>query len=99
MVYNSNACEVDISGNLYAYGAIREMVLWRLPKKVTDKPHGLKYRLYYGLGDGTCVVRYDNETPKGDHKHIGSQEKPYKFKNVETLVLDFLMDVKRAREK
>ena len=41
------------------------MVLWQLPKPTKDRPHGLKYRLYYGLADGTCVVRYDNETGKG----------------------------------
>jgi len=51
---------------VYTDGTIREMVLWQLPQKTTENPHGLKYRLYYGLGDGTCVVRYDNETGKGD---------------------------------
>ncbi len=45
-------------------GVIREMVLWKLPQKTSDRPHGLKYSLYYGLADGTCVVRYDNETGK-----------------------------------
>ena len=43
---------------LYPDGAIREMVLWQIPRPTKDRPHGLKYRLYYGLADGTCMVRY-----------------------------------------
>ncbi|MGH8524670.1 MAG: toxin-antitoxin system TumE family protein, partial [Gammaproteobacteria bacterium] len=31
----------------------------------------LKYRLYCGRG-GRCLVRYDNETGKGDHRHYGT---------------------------
>jgi len=82
---------------IYADGAIREMVLWQLPTKAAEKSHGLKYRLYYGLPDGTCIVRYDNETQKRDHKHRGDQEEPYKFIDVETLVADFLKDIEKAR--
>ena len=82
---------------IYADGAIREMVLWQLPRKATEKSYGLKYRLFYGLPDGTCIVRYDNEPGKGDHKHRGDREEPYKFKDVETLVTDFLEDIEKAR--
>ena len=82
---------------IYADGAVREMVLWQLPKKSLDRPYGLKYRLYYGLADGTCIVRYDNETGKGDHRHKRDQEEPFQFKDVETLVADFLKDIEEAR--
>ena len=82
---------------IYADAAIREMVLWQLPEKTTEHPHGVKYRLYYGLADGTCLVRYDNETGKGDHRHRGDQEEPYQFEDVGTLVADFLEDIKKAR--
>jgi len=82
---------------IYADGAIREMVLWQLPETTSERPHGLKYRLYYGLSDGTCVVRYDNETGKGDHKHCGAQEELYRFTDVETLLADFLADIEEAR--
>jgi hypothetical protein len=82
---------------IYADGAIREMVLWQLPKRNAEKKYGLKYRLYYGLADGTCIVRYDNETRKGDHRHRGDQEEPYRFTDVETLVADFLQDIEKAR--
>ena len=84
---------------IYMDGSIREMVLWQLPEKSSDKPHGLKYRLYYGLSDGTCMVRYDNETGKDDHRHIGDQQEPYRFTNVETLVSDFLADIEKVRGK
>jgi len=42
-------------------------------------------------------VRYDNETDKGDHRHKIDQEEPYQFKDVETLVTDFLKDIEEAR--
>ena len=84
---------------IYADGAIREMVLWQLPEKTSDKPHGLKYRLYYGLENGTCLVRYDNESSKGDHKHIRGQEEPFRFKSVEDLVTDFLEEIEKARKE
>jgi hypothetical protein len=32
---------------VYTEGAIREMVVWRLPHPDKERPHGLKYRLYY----------------------------------------------------
>lgn len=60
--------------------------------------YGLKYRLYYGLADSTCTVRYDNETGKGDHRHEGDREEPYSFTDVETLVADFLADIARVRK-
>ena len=68
-----------------------------LPQKTADRPHGLKYRLYYGLADGSCLVRFDNETGKGDHKHVGGQEESYQIIDVETLVADFLAEVEKAR--
>ena len=82
---------------VYADGAIREMTLWQLPKRSAERPHGLKYTLYYGLADGTCVVRYDNELGKGDHRHLGDREEPYALVGVEALVSDFLADVGRSR--
>ncbi len=84
---------------IYADGAIREMVLWQLPKKTGEESFGLKYRLNYGHADGTCIVRYDNESRKGDHRHMGDQEEPYQFTNVENLVADFLKDIEKARRR
>ncbi len=81
---------------VYADGAIREMVIWRLPEVDSERPHGLKYRLYYGF-PGNCLVRYDNERGKGDHRHEGDQEMPYTFVSVEQLIQDFKADIERLR--
>ncbi len=85
------------SKTAFADSAIQKMVLWALPQPTPDRPHGLKYRLYYGLADETCLVRYDNESGKGDHRHIKDREVPYAFKDVETLVRDFFNDIVQAR--
>ena len=84
---------------IFSDGAIREMVLWQLPRKSPKRPHGLKYRLYYGTSDGICLVRFDNGSGKGDHIHIGSKEEKYRFIDVETLVADFLAEIEKARRK
>ena len=75
-------------------GAIVEIVVWRLPRPTTDRPHGFKYRLYFGRG-GKCLVRYDNEAGKGDHRHIGRREQSYRFLSVRRLREDFWADVMR----
>jgi len=80
----------------YRDGAIREMVIWKLPSFDPERPHGLKYRLYYGYPD-RCLIRYDNERGKGDHRHIGNQETPYTFESVEKLVADFQRDIDQLR--
>ena len=76
-------------------GAIVEMTIWQLPKLSSERPHGLKYSLFYGL-DGVRIVGYDNERGKSDHKHVGEMETRYRFVSVEKLVADFLADVERA---
>ena len=83
----------------YPDGAVREMILWQLPTMTRDRPHGLKYRLYYGLADGTCLVLYDNESGKGDHRHYRGREHQYRFSSVEGLVQDFLADVAKLRKE
>jgi hypothetical protein len=77
-------------------GAVVEMVIWQLPQFTAERPHGLKYSLFYGL-DGQRVVGYDNERGKGDHKHLRDVETRYRFVSVEQLVADFLADVERAK--
>lgn len=73
------------------------MVLWELPGKLSKSKHRIKYRLYYGTADGVCLVRYDNEQGKGDHRHIGDREEKYQFRDVETLVGDFMTDIDKNR--
>lgn len=85
---------------IYKNGTILEMVIWKLPNPDKERPHGLKYRLYYGLADGTCQVRYDNELGKGDHRHYCNKpEEFYLFTSVETLIEDFLNDVSRYNKE
>ncbi len=76
-------------------GAIVEMTIWQLPKSSSERPHGLKYSLFYGR-DGLRIVGYDNERGKSDHKHVGEMETRYRFVSVEKLVADFLADVEWA---
>lgn len=47
--------------------------------------------------DGVCVVRYDNERGKGDHRHYGDLEETYAFISVEQLAADFEADVAKLR--
>jgi len=41
------------------------------------------------------MVRYDNETGKGDHRHYGDDEEPYRFTTLDQLLADFEADVQR----
>ena len=81
---------------IFADGAIREMVIWRLPQADSERPQGLKYSLFYGYPE-LCLVRYDNERGKGDHRHEDGQETPYRFISVEQLIQDFKADIERLR--
>jgi hypothetical protein len=56
----------------------------------------LKYRLALVI-EGLCVLRYDNEPGKGDHKHVGDKEGEYIFTTAETLLDDFWKDVNNWR--
>ena len=75
-------------------GAIMELVIWKLPRATQERPHALKYRLYFGR-NGKCLVRYDNEAGKGDHRHIGGKESPYRFVSLARLRRDFETDVRK----
>lgn len=77
----------------YTGGAILQIVIWQVPQRTAERPHGYKYRLNYSLPDGKTVVRYDNEKRKGDHKHIQGVQHPYKFTSIRQLLLDFNADV------
>lgn len=69
-----------------------EVVVWRLTEPLGGSTHDLKYRLAYVVRD-ECVLRYDNEVGKGDHRHVGTKEMPYRFVSVDRLLDDFLADV------
>jgi hypothetical protein len=73
-----------------------EVVVWRLPRPSRGSAHRFKYRLALVPG-GTCVLRYDNEAGKGDHRHVGNREERYAFSDADTLLVDFWRDVESWR--
>jgi hypothetical protein len=77
--------------------AFVERVLWQLPESLPGSAHRLKYRLAFVV-DGVCVVRYDNERGKGDHRHVDTVESEYRFSTPEALLDDFWRDVAQWRQ-
>lgn len=82
--------------HIISENAFVEMVVWRVPSPLSGSPHNFKYRLAFVV-DGECVVRYDNEAGKGDHKHLGEEEMPYVFASPQDLLDDFWNDVDNWR--
>lgn len=73
-----------------------EIVVWRLPRPLRGSMHRFKYRLAL-VSNGVCVLRYDNEAGKGDHRHLRDSESPYRFTDPEALLADFWNDVEKSR--
>lgn len=75
---------------------ILHRAVWWLPANLAGRLHGFKYRLYCGR-NGQTIVRYDNETGKGDHRHTGPHEveTAYGFTTLVQLLQDFAQDVER----
>jgi hypothetical protein len=76
-------------------GRIIEVVIWHLSEPLSGSSHPYKYRLFYGNADGSCIVRYDNERGKGDHRHLADAEEPYIFSTLHKLIEDFEADTER----
>ncbi len=81
-----------------ANNAFGELVLWRVPHSVRGSTHPQKYSLAYVV-DGICVVRYDDEAGKGDHRHIGDTELPLDFSGPDELLAEFWRDVRRWNDE
>jgi Family of unknown function (DUF6516) len=75
-------------------GAIVQIRIWRLPRATLERPHGLKYSLFYGR-HGERIIGYDNEIGKGDHRHYRDREEGYAFVSLERLIADFEADVRK----
>lgn len=69
-----------------------EMVVWEIPESAKGSDHLYKYRLALATNQ-ECVMRYDNETGKSDHKHVGDIELGYEFTTPEQLLEDFWKNV------
>lgn len=80
---------VALTGDSFA-----DVVVWRLPRPLAGSAHAFKYRLAYVVG-GVCVLRYDNEAGKGDHRHVGGVESAYTFTSPDALMADFFNDIQR----
>ena len=89
-----NATELVNTRIIYSESAFAELVLWRLSKPLVGCLHEFKYRLAYVV-QGECVLRYDNEAGKGDHRHYNGKESVYWFTTPDRLVADFQDDIER----
>ena len=79
---------------VYSESAFADLALWRLTKPLEGSSHGFKYRLAY-IVRVECVLRYDNEAGKGDHRHFGGTESAYVFTTPAQLIDDFRNDFER----
>src|SRR3972149_3329190 len=77
-----------------AADAFVEVAIWRVPTPLAPSTHRFKYRLGYVVKE-RCVLRYDNERAKGDHRHTETTEEPYAFSTPDQLMADFEADVAR----
>ncbi|HEY5996640.1 MAG TPA: DUF6516 family protein [Candidatus Deferrimicrobiaceae bacterium] len=75
-----------------------ELVVWRVANPpVRGSAYAFKYRLALVVG-GECVVRFDNESGKGDHRHLREKEFPYEFSSPDRLLSDFWREVDEWRK-
>jgi hypothetical protein len=69
----SKARLIEKSRTVVNESAFFEVVLWHLPSPVPGSRHAFKYRPALVV-NGVCVLRYDNERGKGDHRHMGIEK-------------------------
>jgi Family of unknown function (DUF6516) len=81
--------------HLLAESTFVEIVVWQVPRSVRGSRHRFKYRLAL-VRDEVCVLRYDNEAGKGDHRHLGNTQQQYVFTDTDTLLADFWRDVAKV---
>jgi hypothetical protein len=82
---------IQIADN--AFATIR---ILQVDPAIMGSSHFYKYSLAYVV-DGVCVMRYDNERGKGDHKHIGERECAITFTTIENLIASFQADINQLR--
>jgi hypothetical protein len=82
----------------YSDDVFAEIIVWQVPHPLPGSDHLYKYRLAYVV-NGTCVLRFDNEAGKGDHRHLKGREYPYIFHSLEDLLADFRKQVRRLNNE
>lgn len=45
------------------------------------------------------MIGYDNEAGKGDHRHYGETEEPYRFVSLDKLLEDFDQDIMKELQR
>ena len=75
--------------------AFYEIARWHLPEPVPGSNHRYKYRFAL-IVKGVCVLRYDNERGKGDHRHMDRREEAIGFTDLKTLLRAFREDMERV---
>jgi hypothetical protein len=98
MMSNIMAAELLRTRVAYSEVAFAELVLWQLSEPLQGSEHAYKYRLAYVVR-GVCVLRYDNEAGKGDHRHALGTEIRYAFTTPEQLLADFQHDIARWNDE
>ncbi len=93
-ISNVKAALVARTRIVHAENAFAELVLWKGPKPIAGSTHAFKYRLAHVV-NGVCVVRYDSEVGKGDHRHFGDKESDYSFTTPDALLAAFERDIAR----
>jgi hypothetical protein len=93
-----SATEIFSDRQQIGEGRFTEIAIWEVPKPKAPSTHPYKYRLAFIVND-VCVIRYDNESGKGDHRHAGAQESRYAFASIARLLKDFWADVESWRER
>lgn len=80
-------------------GLIKELKVWRVDPPVLGSAHPFKYRLVL-IAHGQCVLRYDNERGKGDHRHPygDHRETAVSFVDLAALLDAFHRDIQDWRE-
>jgi len=98
MISNMKAALLLDERHVVAANAFVELVIWRwrLDARLPGSGHYFKYRLALVV-DGRCVLRYDNESGKGDHRHVGKKELSYVFTTPQRLLDDFWIEADRWR--
>jgi hypothetical protein len=91
---NMKALLIEKSRTVLGDSAFFEVALWHLPEPVPGSGHPFKYRLALVV-NGECVLRYDNERGKGDHRHFDGREEPVEFTSLEAIYDAFQADMER----
>jgi len=77
--------------------AFAELRVVSVPVAVRGSPHTFKYSLSLVV-EGVCVLRFDNESGKGDHYHRDGIELPYRFTTLPALLDDFWRQADQWRQ-